>query len=398
MHGVQTEFLGASRNPTRRRRLVPLEVHELDIRALDTLNAEWRQLLIECLKNGVNARWDTWLKIAGIPRKALLESLLAWLLNRGWVCVFEEKRSGAWWPYKLEILHSDVLKQVLGLPNEQAQTQTWQALYTQLQACAAGVAALQPALESLDNMPVGRAITRGELLLKLCEWQAQARSGTYRDFAFFVRGATKSLTSAEWQWLEDCCDLQAYRIERHTPLLLLAADIVLTGERGMLELHACGDFAALTPSSIEAVRETRGRLRRWRVIENRTSFERIARQREADEGVIWLPGYPPGWWQKAIARLLELCPAPAAIACDPDPAGIAIALAAGRIWQQAGLIWEPWKMSAADLHGLPSRQTLSEHDRAHVRDLLESELPPILRALAQAMLEHGEKGEQEGYL
>jgi hypothetical protein len=398
MYGVQTEYLGASRNPTRRRRLMLLEAHETDIRALDTLSAEWRQLLIECLKNGVNARWDTWLKLAGIPRKALLESLLAWLLSRGWVCVFEEKRSGDWWPYRLEILHADVMKKALGLPTEQGQAQCWQILSMQLQALTVDEAALQPALDSLNNMPVGRAIARGELLLKLCDWQSQGRSGTYRDFALFARDSTKSLTATEWQWLEDYCDLQACRIERHTPLLLLSAGIGLVSERGVLDVHACPDFAALTPASVDALREVQGRVNRWLIVENRTSFERIARQREADEGAVWLPGYPPGWWQKAMARMLALCPAPAAIACDPDPAGIAIALAAGRVWQQAGLDWEPWKMSVGELLGLSARQPLSERDRTQAWDLLQTGLPPVLYELAQTLLERGEKGEQEGFL
>mgnify|MGYP001348941980 CR=1 FL=1 len=42
----------------------------------------------------------------------------------------------------------------------------------------------------------------------------------------------------------------------------------------------------------------------WRLIENRTSFERSARQRTPDMAVVWLPGFPPGWWQESMRHLL----------------------------------------------------------------------------------------------
>jgi hypothetical protein len=91
----------------------------------------------------------------------------------------------------------------------------------------------------------------------------------------------------------------------------------------------------------------------WHVVENLSSFERVARSCAADEGALWLPGYPPSWWQQAVATLLRHLPAPARIACDPDPDGIAIALQAGGLWSAAGLPWQPWRMGPAELLGLP---------------------------------------------
>ncbi len=142
-----------------------------------------------------------------------------------------------------------------------------------------------------------------------------------------------------------------------------------------------------------------GTVSRWQLVENRTSFERVAKNREPDAGVIWLPGFPPSWWREAVGRLLDLAPAPAHIACDPDPAGIAIALKAAELWQERGLAWQPWKMAAADLASLRVRKPLTEGDRQQLTTMQQDPaLPATLAELLKWMLEQGEKGEQEGYL
>ena len=116
---------------------------------------------------------------------------------------------------------------------------------------------------------------------------------------------------------------------------------------------------SLAPSS----RAARQPPRVWHVVENLSSFERVARSCAADEGALWLPGYPPSWWQQAVTTLLRHLPAPARIACDPDPDGIAIALQAGGLWSAAGLPWQPWRMGPAELLGLPIHRPLDERDR-----------------------------------
>jgi len=112
-----------------------------------------------------------------------------------------------------------------------------------------------------------------------------------------------------------------------------------------------------------------------------------------------LPGFPPTWWRETAGRLLSLAPAPACIACDPDPAGIAIALKAAELWRERGLTWQPWKMSSTDLVSLRVRKPLTEGDRLQLATLQqESALPAPLADLLEWMLKLGEKGEQEGYL
>ncbi|MDP2806142.1 MAG: hypothetical protein Q8O24_09405, partial [Gallionellaceae bacterium] len=156
---------------------------------------------------------------------------------------------------------------------------------------------------------------------------------------------------------------------------------------------------ALTPSSVHAATAMTGSVSYWQLIENRTSFERVAKKREPNVGVIWLPGYPPSWWHTTVGQLLDRVPAPAHIACDPDPAGIAIALKAAELWRERGIAWHPWKMEASDLASLRVRKPLTEGDKLQLDALRQKHvLPAPLSELLEWMLVQGEKGEQEGYL
>ena len=56
-------------------------------------------------------------------------------------------------------------------------------------------------------------------------------------------------------------------------------------------------------------------------------------------------------------------------------------------------------MSATDLAALSARRPLNETDRRQLTALqTDSTLPTMFSKLVEWMLEHGEKGEQEGYL
>lgn len=393
---LHCEYLGAGKTKKKRKRFAP--VAQPDLVALQAISGEWKALLLECLSHGGASRWESWQKLAGLERKTLLEQLSGWLLRFGWIVIYEEFRSGDWWPYKLEWQHENALRKALGLSIASEQADCLQALLAQIAQRCADQADWWPALDSLQAMPVRRAIARAELLLALQAWQEQQRSGTRRDFALLARGDTKDITEAEWAWLEEQLDLAGLGIAQHTPTLLLAAPLVLQLPAGSVDLGAAPDFIALTPASIAAATQVQGTIASWQLVENRTSFERVARARAPGVGVIWLPGYPPGWWQAMVARLLALAPAPAQMACDPDPAGIAIVMAAARIWQQQGLAFAPWHMAAADLRALGKRRPLTGRDREQLARLQQQALPAGLEALAQAMMELGEKGEQEGYV
>lgn len=364
---------------------------------LELLPSEWRELLARWVKRGGNSRWETLLKDAGAANLTLAGALREWLLRQGWAVVIEERKHGDWWPQSLELRNLPQLRAALGINDKEKDAQRWQAAREVLSYICDN--SLAPALLALDELRVDRALTRYDLIAALQRWQDAQRSGTRRDFALFARADTKGLSESEWNWLEQTLDLAEFRIERHTPLLFLSAPLALTMPHGQLDLAICADFAALTPATLQTVTAASGTISRWQLVENRTSFERVVRQRKPDEGVIWLPGFPPGWWRNAVKHLLDLAPAPAYIACDPDPAGIAIALKAAELWHERGIKWLPWKMSATDLAALRARKPLTEVDRLQIASLRqETALPTQLAELAEWMLEHGEKGEQEGYL
>jgi hypothetical protein len=385
------EFLDQRPVPRRRRRYATCPPQ-----ALSGLPADWRDLLARWVRRGGNSRWDTLKKDAGVSQQPVAHSLLDWLLRYGWVVVDEERKHGDWWPLRVELRDLATLRAALGLPDSDDLAVRWAALRDRLETKTDVESAA--VMDALDCMPLQRALARGELVLALLQWRDAERCGTRRDFALFARADTKDITEAEWCWLDEQLDLAAFSVDRHTPLLLVSATLTLEFSHARLDLSAAPDFCALTPPTLASTRAAQGEVRQWILVENRTSFERMARSRGRDVGVLWLPGYPPHWWQEAVTRLLAFAPAPACIACDPDPAGIAIAMAAAGVWRQAGLPFEPWKMAADDLQALPKRLQLTERDRAHLQQLLGEPLPLMLRELAEAMLQCGEKGEQEGYL
>lgn len=392
---IVTDLFDDSPNPRRRRRHRPGQPAPID-----ALPAEWKSLaalwLHRASKNATACHWNTLAADAGPQRYTLAGQLLEHLLDRGWVALTEDRRHGAWWPSRIEFRHMPQLRQALGLPDIDAQRQIWVLRRTDLvQGDEAGWSAL---IADLDALPPQRAVARADLLLALRRWRAEERCGTRRDFAQFARDTTKSVTDAEWRWLERTTDLAACGIERHTPLLLLAAPLRLRLPTGIIDLGCSPDFLAVTPACLDTAQLDGTTLERWRLVENLTSFERVARQREAGTGVVWLPGYPPGGWQTAMRRLLALAPRGAEIACDPDPAGIGIALAAGALWEESGLPWHPWWMNVDLLARLPRRQALSAIDRDMLDRLQARSLPTELTELAAWMQSHGEKGEQEGYL
>lgn len=361
-------------------------------RGLDSLPDDWRQLLKRWVGRGGDSRWETLKGDAGVGRQNQAQALLDWLLDNGWVVLTEKFERAEWWPYRLQFQELAPLRAALGIADADAISANWQTLRDALPPDI-------PLLDALDALPPRTALARADLVTALARWQLEQRSGTQRDFALFARGATKALSPAEWAWLASATDLAEWGIERHTPLLLVAAPVSLHLPQGMLNLAACADFCALTPATLAAATSADGMPARWHLVENRTSFERVARKRSPDAGVIWLPGVPPAWWREAVTHLLTLAPAPAAIACDPDPAGVAIALQAGVLWQAAQLDWQPWHMDVATLRSLPRHNSLNAWDSARIAQLRQTPgLPVSFNALLDYMQQHQIKGEQEGIL
>lgn len=363
--------------------------------ALDALPAADRELLRDWLGGAPTRRkWDTLLRTAGGARVELAHTLLEYLLRRGQVEIEEARQGGRWLPLWVEFCAPRDLCRALGLPDADAMEAEWQAVRT----CVFADARVQTAAAELDALPAARALARHRLLGALAQWIADGCYGTRRDFALLARGDTKGITAAEWKWLESRLDLGELGIERHAPLLLVRAPLTLETPGGHIALGAAPDFIGLSTAAVAHAGALSGGIGCWRVVENRTSFERTASAHGSRDAVLWLPGFAPVWWREAVAGLLRLCPAPAQIACDPDPAGIEIALQAGAVWEAAGLAWQPWRMAPTDLAALSSRKPLTERDRDRIDVLRRSELPGALAELAAAIQASGEKGEQEGLI
>lgn len=369
---------------------------------IDTLPAEWREMLVQWVRLGGSSRWETLLKKAGLPQKNTAEILLEWLLNNGWAVVCEARKHGDWWPYHVELRTQTYLRQALGLPDVDAMASQWQQAHQQLQSAAEQQPHLVSVVQALEAMPVSRAMSRASLVMALLQWQAEARSGSYRDFALYARGDTKAISSTEWAWLNVQFDLETIGITTHKPLLYLSADLILHMQTGCLDLAQAQPFIALPPavfSSVSAISPTSA-LRAWICVENLTSFERVASQRAKDTAVLWIPGFAPDWWLATVSLLLRLCPAPLKVACDPDPAGVRIARQAIQLWQAHQLEASAWRMGVAELQACKHRKPLGTHDQLQLQALLDTlpDLHPTLAELVQYMQKTQQKAEQESYL
>ncbi len=352
-------------------------------------------LLLRWIKpNQARRKWAALLADAGSQQLETALKLADWLLRHGWSVQYEKRVGSRWNITWLEFHRLDALRELFQLPNPERLRSDWAAA----SAHRFNDAELAAAQVTLVDLPLTRRLQRLALLKNLARWREERRRGTRRDFALLARGDSKGITAAEWSWLAVAVDLEKSGIFEHTPHLLVAGPIRLHTATGIIDLNASADWSALTPETIATAQRREGRPRVWRLVENLTSFERGARQRTPDMAVVWLPGFPPGWWQEGMRQLLAGAPAPAEIACDPDPAGIAIALQAAALWEAAHLPWLPFAMQRDDLLTAPRRKPLTDHDRQQLARLLARPLPLPLRQLADALLELGEKAEQEAYL
>lgn len=396
--GIRTAWLTDPNKSTLRGRRLR-RAFERPPAAIDTWPASWRELLALWVKRAdpeKRYKRDGLLAKAGPARANVALALFERLLADG-LAEVEEQRDAllGWQPRTLRFIDPAALRRALGLAEPDAAEQNW----NRRKNVRLAPADLDAARAALDELPPAVALARLELLEALARWAEQGRSAgqaTPRDFAYFARGETKKITAAEWRWLADAVDLTAYGIAAHAPLLLISASCRFETAAGSLDLGAAGTFIGLPPRVIDSIRAITPRPQGWRLVENRSAFEKAATACAPNEAVLWLPGYPPGWWRTAVAHLVTLAPAPAAIACDPDPDGIAIALQVAQLWDDAGQPWTPWHMDADDLRRLPARRALTPRDRDLLERLRGRPLPAALDALAAEMLETNEKGEQEG--
>ncbi|MFD1840647.1 hypothetical protein [Paracidovorax cattleyae] len=258
---------------------------------------------------------------------------------------------------------------------------------------------LQPAIDSCLGSTKSADLLRGraELLHALAAWHAEQRFGKRRDFALHARQGTKDITPSEWKWLEAHFALEAFGIEKLAFILWLGGSLALVTEKGRMDVGAAG-FCGLPMSTLAGDTHIAGAPSRYWLIENRTSFERQVIQADPGTCVVWLPGRPPDDWLGALGWLLDRAPAPALISCDPDPAGLDIALTAGAVWAARGLEWSPYRMEPELWQNGPTLP-LNDFDRALLARLAtRNDLPAPVAGLRDMLEQLGRKAEQEAWL
>lgn len=367
---------------------------------LPPLSPAQRTLLQRWLKSDAQERsWQTLLDAAGTDHLETADSLLQALLGAGALALKEEFRHSHWQPWRVVWHDVSALQRAAGLVAAPERETAHQGLLEGLHQLAHAHPELSATVAHSLSAGLNRSTlqARAELLHALGQWRNEQRDGLRQDFALAARGHTKSITAAEWDWLSTQLPLEAMGIARFEPLLWLGGALALGRQDFCMDLR-CLTFCGLPSKQFAAPLRVDAGPRDYWLIENRASFERQVRQAGAGTCVIWLPGRPGEDWLAAIAWLLANAPAPGRISCDPDPAGIQIALTAGQLWKQAGLPWRSAHMAPACWEA-GKTQALNDYDRRVLTELqAQPGLPQDLQELREHLLASGHKAEQEGWL
>lgn len=367
---------------------------------LPALRAAQLAVLQRWLKSHAQERaWQSLLQLAGADALDWVDGLRDDLLAAGALAVREELKAGQWRVMRIVWRDLPALQQAAGVTTADEHAAQRDDLAARWQALADEhpwlVGAVQTAVK-------GAAVVQAQrlpLLQTLVEWRQAQSTGLRQDFALAARGHTKGITAAEWDWLDAHLPLEAMGIGRFEPVFWLGGALTLAGaQAGDVMALPRGGFLGLPCRQLTAWSAVQAPPQRYWLIENRASFERQASQLPPGVCLIWLPGRPSEAWQQAMRWLLSQAPAPAAISCDPDPAGIQIALTAGHLWEDAGLRWEAEKMSSKFWKDGVTR-ALNDYDRRVLSELQQSaRLPASLAQLRDDLLASGTKAEQERWI
>lgn len=335
-------------------------------------------------------RWDSVMRTAGHEQVETARQLVEVLLEAGYVHVTERCDARGWQTAVIEPVATNTLRQLAGLAERDEKAERLEALLIRTPRYAQ----TQTLLDSLQSGRLEVRLRRAALLDPLDRWLDEGRAGTRRDFALFSTGDTKGVPQADWYWLERNGALDAASVVDHVPHLLAGGTFtIFDASDRRLDMAAARGPLGLPPTAIHAAAGVAPPVK-WVVIENRGVFDKACKL-VPDVGVLWVPGYAPNWWLDAVDALLLHAPAPGVFACDPDPAGMDIALRISRLWEKRGLKWCLAAMDGEALDELPVRKPLSAWDRQKLESL--GELPAALERARAALVQRGQKGEQEGY-
>lgn len=372
--------------------------------ALPALSGAQQAVLLKWLKSDAQERnWQSLLQAAGSSHLEVADALVQALLLSGAVALKEEFHHGQWRPWRMVWTDLEALQVLVGVPTRTQRDADKENLNLGLQSLALAHPLLSAAADSVlnDALPSSSKMARAELLQALALWQQAQRQGMRQDFALAARGHTKAITSTEWDWLESTTPLETLGVGRFEPLIWLAGSIALcpsTSVQGVpLPLGQFGFIGLPCRNFCPSMQVVLAPKTYW-LIENRASFERQAIQLPEGQCLAWLPGRPSNAWLEAMRWLLTQAPAPATVSCDPDPAGIQIALTVGAVWDEANLPWQTRHMDP-DSWRSGIKLPLNDYDRRVLTELqANTRLPADLATLRDHLLSSGTKAEQEGWL
>lgn len=361
-----------------------------------------RKLAVAWVKNrtSVRVQWTTLTRAAGAHQVETAYALVDELLKAGLITVEEGFKSGQWHILRVEFTGLEEVRQAFGIQSSEVFVPRRDEILSRVLR----EPLLEQAKEELRTISPQRAIALAELLCSLDGWIANAVEGTEREFALHARGDTKGISASEWKWLRSKFNLADFGVEPHSPVLWLRMPCRIGLEASQndesVDLTKMNDFIGIPLRQLRKIKSIQGTVKLWRLFENRTNFENAAAGQENfnTEAIVWIPGFPPPWWRESVSRLLQRCPAPAEISCDPDPSGIHIAKLVGSVWDERGLTWTTAGMSPEDLASLEHKKALNEFDHDELNGLIQAGLPPGLASLAKYILNNEHKGEQEGLL
>lgn len=372
--------------------------------ALPALRGDQQAVLLKWLKSDAQERtWQSLLQAAGSSHLDDADALVQALLQCGAVALKEEFHHGQWRPWRVVWTDLEALQTLVGVTSRTQREADKENLKAGLLSLAQAHPWLTAAVDSVlhDPLPSASKVARAELLHALAAWQQAQRQGVRQDFALAARGHTKSISSTEWDWLEGTTPLESLGVGRFEPLIWLAGSIALSSSTQVSgapqQLGTLG-FIGLPCRIFDAPLQVVRAPTEYLLIENRASFERQATRLTQGQCLLWLPGRPSNAWLEAVRWLLSQAPAPAAISCDPDPAGIHIALTAGALWDSAGTPWQTRHMDS-DTWRTGITLPLNDYDRRVLSELqAHTGLSSELAMLRDYLLASGSKAEQEGWM
>lgn len=381
------EFLNPRRRISGRRRLRGR--HEV---ADKTFSIDEVNLLKRLFSTvGLTRRWRTLAAQAGVQGQGSLLRLVRKLLQLNWVEVVEQRDRRGWNPVELQVVKLDRIRVAAGLENLGQRDIT----LSELRAYGARSPVTAQLQHALDRASATMQLRRRAWLPAIDAWLAASRNGTLRDFAYALTGKTKGLTHADIAWLRVHEVTEACSLVPHAFQLLVSGHFALAGDWQPGIEWVLGPFPGPTSIGEDALSgAVRLAPRVWVVVENRTVFDRAARI-SSRCGVIWVPGYAPVAWLAMVGKLLDRMPARAMVLCDPDPAGVELALRALRPWRERGLVWQVEGMSLADAATLPSDRPLSAWDAETLRRVAPEVAGTPLEDTVHWLAETRRKVEQE---